>query len=63
LPVIVRAKGNTEEQSWPNNKGLRKSLSFDAVRNIMHDYIKKNNYQKVWENSFFEILVPENFKA
>lgn len=63
LPVIVRAKGNTEDPNWPNDNGLRKSPSFAAVRTIMNNFIKQKNYQKVWENSFFEILVPGNSAA
>lgn len=60
LPFIVRAKGNTEDLEWPHERGLRKdSSSFEAIRTIMNDFIDQRNYQKVWENSFFEILAPK----
>ena len=58
LPVIVRARGNTEEYTWPKTKGLRHSYYFDGFRNIMDDFIKQNHYNVVWQNSFFEILSP-----
>ncbi|PKM80766.1 MAG: hypothetical protein CVU89_12595 [Firmicutes bacterium HGW-Firmicutes-14] len=58
LPVIVRARGNTEEPTWPRTRGLRRDKYLSGARKIMNDFIKENNYKIVWENSFFEILQP-----
>ncbi len=59
LPVIVRAKGNTEDFNWPTTKGLRKDNYYlSGCRKIMDGFIGENNYKTVWENSFFEILMP-----
>ena len=58
LPVIVRAGGSTEKFDWPRGKTLRGGYYLAGSRKIMNEFIEAQNYRMVWENSFFEILIP-----
>lgn len=59
LPVIVRAKGNTEDPNWPTKENkLLRSSNHIMNRQVVEEFIKENNYSLVWENRFFEILKP-----
>jgi len=60
LPVIVRARGSTEEYEWPKVRKLSRDKNLIKNREIMDDFIARYNYNPVWRNSFFEILVPGN---
>ena len=62
LPVIIRARGNTENKKWPAAAGLLRSPPHDEMRGLMDDFIKKEHYRSVWQNNFFEILEPEKSK-
>ncbi len=61
LPVIISQKLSTLATNWPQNKGLEyKRMNGSASRDsIMSQFIKNNNYHKVWENDAFEIQLPE----
>lgn len=59
LPVIIRARGNTENHNWPETGGLLRSPSHDAIRVLMDGFIRAEGYRTVWQNSFFEILTPD----
>ncbi|MFZ5641833.1 MAG: hypothetical protein ACOY4Q_14245 [Bacillota bacterium] len=58
LPVIVRARGDTEKFDWPGAGGMLRSYYHDAARQTMERFIRENQYRMAWQNSFFEILVP-----
>jgi hypothetical protein len=61
LPVIVTQKLSTIGSNWPQNKGLEyKRTNQDLIRDsMMVQFLKNNNYKKVWENDAFEIQLPE----
>lgn len=63
-PVIVRAKRSTSNFEWPNNSdiGLINSFNYNGDREIMKEFIDKYFYKIVWENDFFQILLPGNNK-
>lgn len=57
LPVIVRAKRNTDSLEWPNSRtGLRISSQYIENRKIMEYFIQVYHYKLIWENNFFQIL-------
>ncbi len=59
LPVIIRARGSTENMNWPDTAGLSKDNYYlNEHRRIMDEFIRKNHYQIEWQNRFFEILLP-----
>jgi hypothetical protein len=63
LPVIVRAKASVSNKQWPNVRGLRvRDSRHREGRAIMNEFIKKYNYSIVWENRFFQILLPPKYK-
>lgn len=61
LPVIISQKLSTIGSNWPQNKGLEyERTNQDLIRDsMMVQFLKNNNYQKVWENDAFEIQLPE----
>ncbi len=60
LPVIVRAKFTTWG-NWPH-EGLIDTASSKSEldRYLDESLIKENNYNPVWENKAFQILIPPN---
>ena len=58
LPVIVRAKGSTENLNWPKSVRITSSEYLAGSRKAMEAFISRYKYQVRWENAFFEILVP-----
>jgi Dolichyl-phosphate-mannose-protein mannosyltransferase len=63
LPVIVRQliKTTGEGSAWPEVKPAENYLNFkrtQAKNNILNDFIKKHNYNEVWNNGDFTILIP-----
>ncbi len=61
LPVVIMQKVNTLNSNWPENindnySNIKKNL---ARNTCMNDFLKNNNYRKVWENKAFEILIPD----
>jgi len=60
LPIIVRAKRSTSNFEWPNNPevGLIESERHTGNRIIIKKFIDKYFYKIVWENDFFQILLP-----
>lgn len=55
LPVIVRAKYNTREKQWPEIKKVYDIDKLRKIRVLMNKFIKENNYEKKFENDFFQI--------
>ncbi|KNZ69121.1 hypothetical protein Tfer_2225 [Thermincola ferriacetica] len=63
LPVIVRAKGNTEDFDWPKSKSpLVQTVYHVENRKTMERFIREKQYKTVWQNSFFEILTPPPYR-
>ena len=62
LPVVVRATGATADFYWPNVTHLRLDYRHNMDRALMNLFLKQHHYLLAWENSFFQILVPPNFK-
>lgn len=60
IPVIILQKIRTLNNDWPNNSfsGFQKSAQDYLLDSIMNDFMKRNNYKKVWENKAFEIQIP-----
>jgi hypothetical protein len=60
LPVVIIQKLNTLNSNWPQNTyDNYAEWKENKVRNaIMNDFLKGNNYKKIWENKAFEILIP-----
>ncbi|MEK8015996.1 MAG: hypothetical protein VSS75_003945 [Candidatus Parabeggiatoa sp.] len=60
-PIVVRAKASTEigSNTWPHKSTeLTPYASMIRNRKLAEDFLKRHQYIKVWENSFFEILHP-----
>jgi len=60
-PIVVRAKASTilGTNTWPHKStelSSRDSMSHN--RKLAEAFLKRHQYIKVWENSFFEILHP-----
>ena len=59
LPVIVRAKGSVWDPKWPvESRMIRPDERNTGNRGILEEFIKTSGYSLVWENDFFEILLP-----
>lgn len=63
LPVVVRATGATADFYWPNVNHLRLDYRHNMDRALMSLFLKKHHYRIAWENSFFQILVPPDFRS
>ncbi len=65
LPVVIRQKTNTGDTDWslvpPENYTayLNPSIKYKSQGIILNKMLKKYNYQTVWENKIFEILMVE----
>ena len=59
LPVVIKAKSSAANSNWPKTN-VSFSLSERKIEDIaiIDDFIKYNKYSIVWENDFFEILIP-----
>ncbi|RKZ58233.1 MAG: hypothetical protein DRQ99_25765 [Candidatus Parabeggiatoa sp. nov. 3] len=60
-PIVVRAKASTllGTSTWPDKVTELSSYgSMISNRKLAEDFLKRHEYIKVWENSFFEILQP-----
>lgn len=62
LPVVVLQKMNTLDSDWPTNSlnYYQKSIPDYMRDSIMYEFMKSNNYTKVWENKVFEIRIPKD---
>ena len=59
LPLVLRAKNFTTDKDWPKNpKPINKAKSIIIKREILQDFLNRNNYQMVWENKDFELFIP-----
>jgi hypothetical protein len=57
LPVVVLAKVLIITGSWPNS-GVNNLDRPEKNRPILFNFLEENEYQVVWENSAFRILLP-----
>jgi hypothetical protein len=63
LPVIVRQliKTTGDGSGWPETEPAENYLFFKRTKgknDILNDFIKRHNYNEVWSNGDFQILVP-----
>jgi len=60
LPVIVRAKRGTGNFEWPNNPEVEFTEPKQHIdnRSIVKEFMDKYCYKTIWENDFFQILLP-----
>lgn len=57
FPVIVRSSGTTLSRTWPQgNREFHHSQRHDGNRKAFNEFIKRNGYNAVWTNDYFEIL-------
>jgi len=62
-PTVVRAKASTQigSNTWPHKvTELTSYASMISNRKLANEFLKRHEYIKIWENSFFEILQPLN---
>jgi len=58
LPVIVRAKINTSSRQWPENSSTMGTEDReDESRRIFAKFEQRHDYEVVWSNGSFEILI------
>jgi hypothetical protein len=59
LPVVIKAKYTANDSYWPRRNALLK-LSDIQKENMttIENFTKLNRYSIVWENDYFEILIP-----
>jgi hypothetical protein len=60
-PIVVVQKLNTLNSKWPENTsedyaGDKENLERNACLN---NFLKNYHYKKVWENTAFEIFIPD----
>ena len=61
-PVIIMQKRSTLGNNWPEN--YAEDFKFKAGQwEVMQDFIKNNQYNKAWQNDFFEIYMPAKKNA
>lgn len=58
LPPIIKAKGSTQDPHWPKTPIPDNRIGYLDKWLLFRDFESKNNYSIVWENDFFEILLP-----
>jgi hypothetical protein len=61
-PIVFRAKYDTNNGVWPQQKVVLQLQDWKKNRMIIDDFIQRNHYQKVWENEFFEIYKLEQLR-
>lgn len=57
LPLVVITKETLQTFNWPRlqNPWINNSARYKAGREIVVDFMARNNYSKQWENATFEI--------
>lgn len=63
LPVAVRSKYSLQNFEWPMQKFTNKSDLYQTNLRILGDFLREKGYRTVWENEYFEILLPPSSKA
>jgi len=59
LPVVVRAIASTASFGWPDATALRDDYRHKEDRGIMERFLQLHHYRVAWQNTFFQILVPQ----
>lgn len=57
-PAVVRAKGETADFGWPNVDHLRLDYRHNEDRAFIAQFLRQHGYSVVWQNQFFQILLP-----
>jgi hypothetical protein len=58
LPIVVRASYSTSNKFWPLNNQPLLNKYVNSRKTIEH-YLNKYYYRKIWENSYFQVLVSD----
>ena len=58
LPVVVAARTDTRNRSWPRNASLNRGDVSVLNRERMRRFLDQFGYRVVWENPMFQILEP-----
>lgn len=58
LPTVVMAKRQTRSKSWPDSGIVSQKKTDIEMREIMYDFLTRNNYTEIWSNNMFVILQP-----
>lgn len=58
VPPLVRARGNARSPAWPYDVRRGLDRHHNAARKVIAAFLREHDYQRVWSNSFFEILEP-----
>jgi hypothetical protein len=58
LPVVVEAKTDTRDRSWPRNTSLNQGDVSVLNRERIQRFLDRFAYRVVWENVMFRILEP-----
>lgn len=58
LPVAVRSKYSLQNFEWPLELYQNPTPSYRENLKIMDAFLKKESYEKHWENKIFEIWIP-----
>ncbi len=64
LPIVVRQKLNMGATNWPYNsipdytEYINPSIKYREHGLELNEFLKRNNYEHVWGNTAFEILMP-----
>jgi hypothetical protein len=61
-PVVIMQKRSTIGNNWPDNYSENYTFRPQALAD-MNDFLKTNQYRKVWENDFFRIYIPASKTA
>lgn len=61
LPVIILQNMSTLSTNWPQNaeNKITRTPPEQLRDSVMFEFIRNNNYKKVWKNLAFEILLPD----
>jgi hypothetical protein len=59
LPVVVKAKYTANDPYWPKRNAPTKLSDINENIATIDNFTKLNGYSIVWENDFFEILIPQ----
>jgi len=59
LPVVVRSLGVTRNFHWPLDSARDEEPDREAAWQVFDRFVADNGYRTVWNNDFFEILIPD----
>lgn len=58
LPIVVRSKYSLQNSEWPIEHYINETDDYQKNIELLETFLTQRCYKKVWENEYFEILVP-----